>query len=69
MRKEILKELLKSKLSIGLVGKMLEFDEKEIKNLEKVNSREDLINLIDNSSKNKKEKEKSYSLNDNKFYM
>lgn len=69
MRKEILKELLKSKLSIGLVGKMLEFDEKEIKDLEKVNSREDLINLIDNSSKNKKEKEKSYSLNDNKFYM
>lgn len=65
----MLKELLKSKLSIGLVGKMLELDEKEIKNLEKVNDREDLINLIDNSSKKKNEKEKSYSLNDNKFYM
>ncbi len=69
MRKAMLKELLKSKLSIGLVGKMLELDEKEIKNLEKVNDREDLINLIDNSSKKKNEKEKSYSLNDNKFYM
>lgn len=65
----MLKELLKSKLSIGLVGKMLELDEKEVKNLEKVNDREDLINLIDNSSKKKNEKEKSYSLNDNKFYM
>lgn len=65
----MLKELLKSKLSIGLVGKMLELDEKEIKNLEKINDREDLINLIDNSSKKKNEKEKSYSLNDNKFYM
>ena len=65
----MLKELLKSKLSIGLVGKMLELDEKEIKNLEKVNDREDLINLIDNSSKKNNEKEKSYSLNDNKFYM
>ena len=69
MRKAMLKELLKSKLSIGLVGKMLELDEKEIKNLEKVNDREELINLIDNSSKKKNEKEKSYSLNDNKFYM
>ncbi len=69
MRKAMLKELLKSKLSIGLVGKMLELDEKEIKNLEKINDREDLINLIDNSSKKKNEKEKSYSLNDNKFYM
>lgn len=69
MRKAMLKELLKSKLSIGLVGKMLELDEKEVKNLEKVNDREDLINLIDNSSKKKNEKEKSYSLNDNKFYM
>lgn len=65
----MLKELLKSKLSIGLVGKMLELDEKEIKNLEKINDREDLINLIDNSSKKRNEKEKSYSLNDNKFYM
>lgn len=69
MRKAMLKELLKSKLSIGLVGKMLELDEKEIKNLEKINDREDLINLIDNSSKKRNEKEKSYSLNDNKFYM
>ena len=65
----MLKELLKSKLSIGLVGKMLELDEKEIKNLEKINDREDLINLIDNSSKKRNEKEKIYSLNDNKFYM
>ena len=69
MRKAMLKELLKSKLSIGLVGKMLELDEKEIKNLEKINDREDLINLIDNSSKKRNEKEKIYSLNDNKFYM
>ena len=69
MRKEYLKELLKTKLSIGLVGKILELNEEEIKNIKKIDNRDDLIRLLDNSCKIKDEKEKNYSLSDNKFYM